>query len=61
MENTKNTSDICSFYHYCSVVKVDVRDGDSPSCSFIVKNYFHYSVFFLIFPDELEELLFTCL
>jgi hypothetical protein len=30
----------CSFYHHCSVVKLDVRDGDSPRCSFIVNNYF---------------------
>jgi hypothetical protein len=29
----------CSFYHYCSVAKLEVRDGDSPSCSFTVKNY----------------------
>jgi hypothetical protein len=28
----------CNFYHYCSVVKLDVKDGDSPSYSFIVKN-----------------------
>jgi hypothetical protein len=26
----------CSFYHYCSVVKLEVRDGESPCCSFIV-------------------------
>ena len=25
-----------SFYHYCSVVKHEVRDGDFPSHSFIV-------------------------
>ena len=31
-----------------------VRDGDTPSCSFIVKNCFHYSVF-LAFPDEFEN------
>ena len=34
-----------SVYHYCSVVKLEVRDGDSPSCSFIVKNCFGYSGF----------------
>jgi hypothetical protein len=33
----------CSFYHSCSVVKIEVRDGDSPSHSFIVKDYFCYS------------------
>jgi hypothetical protein len=29
----------CSFYHYCSVVQLEVRDGDSPRSS-IVKNSF---------------------
>jgi hypothetical protein len=42
------------FYHYCSVVKLEVRDGDSPSFSFIVENSFHYSGFFA-FPDEFEN------
>ena len=28
------------FNHYCSVVKLEVRDGDSPSHSFIVKIVF---------------------
>jgi hypothetical protein len=37
----------CSFYHYCSVVNLKVRDADPPSCSFIDKNYFSYSVFSL--------------
>ena len=45
---------LCSFYHYCSVVKLEVRDGDSPSLSFIVKNCFPYSEFF-VFPDESEN------
>jgi hypothetical protein len=27
------------FYHYCSVVKLEISDGDSPGSSFIVKNY----------------------
>jgi hypothetical protein len=48
----------CSFYHYCSIVKVDVRDDDSPSCSFIVKNCFCYSGLFVClfaFPDEFEN------
>jgi hypothetical protein len=45
----------CSFYHYCSVVKLEVRDvSDSPSCSFIVKNCFCYSWIFA-FPDEFEN------
>jgi hypothetical protein len=32
-------------------------DGDSPSCSFIVKNCFHYSGVFA-FPDEFEDCFF---
>ena len=40
----------CSFYCYSSVVKLEVRDDDSPSSSFI-KKCFCYSVFFT-FPDE---------
>jgi hypothetical protein len=31
--------------HHCSVVNLEVKDGDSYSCSFIVKNYFCYSGF----------------
>ena len=42
------------FNHYCSVVKLEVRDHDSPSCSLIVKNCFCYSGFFA-FPDEFEN------
>jgi hypothetical protein len=57
----------CSFYHYCSVVKLEVRDSDSPSCCLIVKNCFRYSGFLLLllfffffffffpFPDEFEN------
>jgi hypothetical protein len=32
----------CSFYHYCSLVQLEVRDGDSPRSSFLVENSFHY-------------------
>jgi hypothetical protein len=32
----------CSFYHYCSVIQLEVRDGDSPRISFLVKNCFGY-------------------
>jgi hypothetical protein len=39
----------CSFYDYCSVVQLEVRGGDSSSCSFIVKNCFCYSVFLFCF------------
>jgi hypothetical protein len=49
-----NSSIPCSFYHYCSVVKLEVTVGDSPSISFIAKNCFHYSGFFA-FPDEFEN------
>ena len=43
-----------SFYHYYSVGKLEVREGDSTSCSFIVSNYFHnFGVF--AFPDELAK------
>ena len=35
----------CSIYHYCSAVKLEVRDGDSPSCYFIVKNFFSHGQF----------------
>ena len=44
----------CSFYHDCSVVKFEVRDGDSASCSFTVKNCSYYSKFFA-FTDEFEN------
>jgi hypothetical protein len=44
----------CSFYHYCSVINLEVRDGDSHSCSFIVMNCFDYSGIF-DFPDEFEN------
>ena len=44
----------CSIYHYCSIVKLEVRDGDSSSCSFIGKNCFRYSESFA-FLDEFEN------
>jgi hypothetical protein len=47
----------CSFYHYCSLVKLEVMDGDSPKISFLVKNSFYYSVLFA-FPDEFENFLY---
>jgi hypothetical protein len=40
------------FNHYYSLVNLDVRDGDYPSHSFIVKNCSCYSGFFA-FPDVL--------
>jgi hypothetical protein len=42
---------LCSFYHNCSVVELEVRDGDSPRGSFIVEKSFGYLRFFVI-PDE---------
>jgi hypothetical protein len=33
------------FYHYCSVVHLEVRDDDSPRSSFIVENSFPYPGF----------------
>ena len=35
----------CRFYHYCSIVQLEVRDGDSPRSSLIVENCFGYSGF----------------
>jgi hypothetical protein len=40
----------CSFYHYCSVIQLEVRDNDAIS-SFIIENSFTYPGFFVI-PDE---------
>jgi hypothetical protein len=41
----------CSFYCYCSVIQLEVRDGDSHRSSFIVENSFLYPWFFVI-PNE---------
>jgi len=48
----------CSFYHYYSIVQLEVRDGDSLRCSFIVENSFHYPGFFVI-PNEFENSLYN--
>ena len=32
----------CSFYHYCSIVHLEVRSGEFPRCSLIVQNSFCY-------------------
>jgi hypothetical protein len=42
---------LCNFYHYCSVIQHEVRDGDSPRISFIAENSFHYPGCFVI-PNE---------
>jgi len=47
----------CSFYHYCSVVELEVRDSEFTSHSFIVKNCFLCFGFFA-FPDEFENCFF---
>ena len=40
-----------SFYDYCSVILLEVREGDSPRSSFIVEYSFHYLGFFVIQND----------
>jgi hypothetical protein len=42
---------LCNFCHYCSVVQLEVQDGDSPCSSFIVENSFDSPGFFII-PNE---------
>ena len=49
----------CSFHHYCSVVKFEVRDGDSPNRSFIVKNCFCFCfcfcfLFWIFLPFQMN-------
>ena len=41
-----------SFYHYCSVIQLEVRDSDFSRSSFIVENSFCYPGFFVI-ADEI--------
>jgi hypothetical protein len=38
---------LCSFYHSCSVVQLEVRDGDFPQKFFIVKNCLSCPGFFV--------------
>jgi hypothetical protein len=38
---------LCSFYHYCSVVQLEVRNCDSSQSSFIVQDYLDYPGFVL--------------
>ena len=45
----------CSFYHNCSVVQLEVRDGDSNRGSFIVENSFCYPRIFI--QDEFANCL----
>ena len=39
----------CNCYHYCPVVQLEVRDSDSPRCSFIFKNGFRQGGFIFIY------------
>ena len=50
----------CGLYHYCSVVEVGVREGDSPQISFIVEGFFSLSLYWLliclfVFPCDIEN------
>jgi hypothetical protein len=36
------------FHHYCSVVQLEVKDGDSPRSAFIVENFLHSPVFYVV-------------
>jgi hypothetical protein len=47
----------CSFYHYYSVVQLEIRDGDTFRSSFIVQDHFSYTGFF-VFPYEIENISF---
>jgi hypothetical protein len=38
----------CSFYHYCSVVQLEVQDADFLRSSFIVENSFCYPGVFVV-------------
>jgi hypothetical protein len=45
----------CNFNHNCSLVKLEVRHGDSTRGSFIVENSFYYPRVFVVvvvIPDE---------
>ena len=44
----------CFFNHSCSVVQLEVMDGDSTKDSFIIENSFCNTGFFVI-PDEFEN------
>ena len=50
----------CSFYHNCSIVQLEVREGDSKRSSFIVENSFGYPGF-PCYPKWICKLLFLTL
>jgi hypothetical protein len=37
----------CSFYYHCSVVCLELREGDTLGCCFIVYDCLSYSMFFV--------------
>lgn len=43
----------CNFYYYCSVVELEIRDGDTSGSSFIVQDCISYPGFFFL-SDEIE-------
>ena len=45
------------FYHYCSVEQLEVRDGDTCRCFFIMQDCFSYPGGF-VFPYEAENCFF---
>ena len=42
------------FYHYCSVIQLEVRDDDSTRNSLIVENNFP-TLFVVVVPNEFEN------
>jgi hypothetical protein len=47
-----------SFYYYCSVVQLEIMNGDTYRSSFILQDCFEYPVV-LIFPYEVENFSFN--
>ena len=45
---------VCLFYHYCSVVELEVRNGYFSKGSFLVQDCFDYPRFFG-YPYEVEN------
>jgi hypothetical protein len=45
--------------HYCSVVQLEVRNGDFPRRSPIVENRFCYIAFVVVVPNEFENCSFS--
>ena len=48
------TSMPCSFYYYCPVLQLEIRDGDTSRHSFIVPDCFSYTGSF-VFPYQVEN------